>query len=59
MDQKIKVLIAEESEKFRKDAREYLTRHGVDLVCEVSDGTDIFSKIKQKIIIIITNRRNL
>ena len=47
MDQKIKVLIAEESEKFRKDAKEYLVRHGVDLVCEVSDGADIFSKIKQ------------
>ena len=47
MDQKIKVLIAEESEKFRKDAKEYLARHGVDIVCEVSDGTDIFSKIKQ------------
>jgi DNA-binding NarL/FixJ family response regulator len=47
MDQKIKVLIAEESEKFRKDTKEYLARHGVDIVCEVSDGTDIFSKIKQ------------
>jgi two-component system response regulator (stage 0 sporulation protein A) len=47
MDQKIKILIAEESEKFRKDAKEYLTRHGVELVCEVSDGTDIFTKIKQ------------
>lgn len=47
MDQKIKVLIAEESEKFRKDAKEYLVRHGIDFVCEVSDGTDIFAKIKQ------------
>ena len=49
MEQKIKILIADESEKFRKDAREYLSRYGVEFVAEVSDGTDIFAKIKQTV----------
>ena len=47
MEQKIKVLIADESEKFKKDTKEYLTRYNVECVGEVSDGTDVFAKIKQ------------
>ena len=47
MEHKIKVLIADESEKFRKDAKEYLSRYGVEFVGEASDGTDVFVKIKQ------------
>ena len=47
MEHKIKVLIADESEKFRKDAKDHLTRYGVEFVGETSDGTDVFAKIKQ------------
>jgi two-component system response regulator (stage 0 sporulation protein A) len=47
MEHKIKVLIADESEKFRKDAKEYLSRYGVEFVGEASDGADVFVKIKQ------------
>lgn len=46
MEQKIKVLIADESEKFKKDTKEYLARYNVECVGEVSDGTDVFAKIK-------------
>jgi len=47
METKIKILIADESEKFKTDAKEYLTRYGIEFVAELSDGTDIFAKIKQ------------
>ena len=47
MEQKIKVLIADESEKFKKDTKDYLSRYNIECVGEVSDGTDVFAKIKQ------------
>ena len=47
METKIKILIADESEKFRTDVKEYLTRYGIEFVAELSDGADIFAKIKQ------------
>ena len=47
MEQKIKVFIADESEKFRKDVKEYLSRYGVEFVGEAIDGADVFTKIKQ------------
>ena len=47
METKIKILIADESEKFKSDVKEYLSRYGIEFVAELSDGTDIFAKIKQ------------
>jgi len=47
MESKIRVLIADESEKFKKDVKDYLTRYGVEFVGEASDGADVFLKIKQ------------
>jgi len=47
METKIKILIADESEKFKTDVKEYLSRYGIEFVAELSDGTDIFAKIKQ------------
>ena len=47
MDTKIKILIADESAKFKADVKEYLSRYSIEFVAELSDGTDIFSKIKQ------------
>ena len=47
METKVKILIADESEKFKSDVKEYLSRYGVEFVAELSDGTDIFAKIKQ------------
>ncbi len=47
MEPKIKFLIADESEKFKTDVKDFLSHHGIECVSELSDGTDIFSKIKQ------------
>ena len=47
METKIKILIADESEKFKSDVKEYLSRYGIEFVAELSDGADIFAKIKQ------------
>ena len=47
MEPRIKILIADESDKFRADARDNLSRHGVEIVEESNDGTDVFAKIKQ------------
>ena len=47
METKIKILIADESEKFKTDVKEYLSRYGIEFITELSDGTDIFAKIKQ------------
>ncbi len=47
MEPRIKILIADESDKFRQDLRENLSRYGVEFVEESVDGTDIFSKIKR------------
>ncbi len=47
MEPRIKILIADESEKFRKDLKENLSKYGVEIVEETADGTDIFSKIKR------------
>ena len=47
METKIKILIADESEKFKTDVKNYLSRYGTEFVAELSDGADIFAKIKQ------------
>ena len=47
MEPRIKVLIADESDKFRADLKEALSRYGVAIVDESNDGTDVFLKIKQ------------
>ncbi len=46
MEPRIKILIADESEKFRHDLKENLSKYGVEFVEETGDGTDVFSKIK-------------
>lgn len=47
MDQRIKILIADESEKFRHDVKENLSRYGVDVVDETDNGADVLGKIKR------------
>ena len=47
METKIKILIADESEKFKADAKSYLSRYGIEFVADLDDGADIFAKIKQ------------
>ena len=47
MDQRIKILIADESEKFRHDVKENLARYGVDVVDETDNGADVLGKIKR------------
>ena len=47
MEQRIKILVADESEKFRNDVKETLSRYGVEIVEETDNGTDIFGKIKR------------
>ncbi|MBQ8496886.1 MAG: sporulation transcription factor Spo0A [Clostridia bacterium] len=47
MEPRIKILIADESEKFRAELKENLSRYGVEFVAECNDGTDVFIKIKQ------------
>ena len=47
MEQRIRVLIADESEKFRNELKENLSRYGVEIVDETDSGTDVFSKIKR------------
>ena len=47
METKIKILIADESEKFKADVKSYFSRYGIEFVAELSDGADIFAKIKQ------------
>ena len=47
MEPRIKILIADESEKFRADLKENLSKYGVEFVEETSDGTDVYSKIKR------------
>ena len=47
MEPRIKILIADESEKFRSDLKENLAKYGVEFVEETGDGTDVFSKIKK------------
>ena len=49
METKIKILIADESEKFKNDVKDYLSRYGIEIVAELSDGADIFAKIKQTV----------
>ncbi len=47
MEQKIKIIIADESEKFRADIKADLTEQGALVVCEMSNGDDIFTRISQ------------
>ncbi len=47
MEPRIKILIADESDKFRLDVKESLSRYGVEVAAECNDGTDVFVKIKQ------------
>ena len=47
MEPRIKILIADESEKFRVDLKEHLSKYGVEFVEETSDGTDVYAKIKR------------
>ena len=47
MEQKVRILIADENVEFRMNLRENLTRAGMEIVDEVSDGTDILTKIKR------------
>ena len=47
MEPRIKILIADESEKFRADLKENLVKYGVEFVEETGDGTDVFTKIKK------------
>ncbi len=46
METRIKILIADESEKFRRDLKENLSKYGVEFVEETGDGTDVYQKIK-------------
>lgn len=47
MEQKVRILIADENVEFRMNLRENLTRAGMEIVEEASDGTDILTKIKR------------
>ncbi len=47
MEPRIKLLIADESDKFRAELKDNLSRYGVEFVAESTDGTDVFVKIKQ------------
>ena len=47
MEQRIRVLIADENEKSRNELKENLARYGIDVVDETDNGADIFSKIKR------------
>lgn len=47
MDQRIKVLIADENNDFRHAIRENLIRAGIDIVDETDSGFDVLTKIKR------------
>ena len=47
MQQRIRVLIADENEKSRNELKENLARYGIDVVDETDNGADVFSKIKR------------
>lgn len=47
VEQRIKILIADESEKFRNDLKDNLSRFGIEIVDETDNGSDVFSKIKR------------
>lgn len=47
MEQRIKVFIADENGKFKKELRENLALYGIDIIDDTCDGTDIFGKIKR------------
>ena len=47
MDQRIKVLIADENNDFRHAIRENLIRAGIDVVDETESGFDVLTKIKR------------
>ena len=47
MEQRIRVLIADENEKSRNELKENLARYGIDVVDETDNGADVFSKIKR------------
>ena len=47
MDQRIKVLIADENNDFRHAIRENLIRAGIDVVDETDSGFDVLTKIKR------------
>ena len=47
MDEKVKVLIADENVEFRVTLRENLMRANIDVVEETSTGLDILTKIKR------------
>ena len=46
MDEKVKVLIADENADFRKALKENFIRASIDVVDEASSGTDLLAKIK-------------
>lgn len=47
MDQKVKILIADENVEFRSALKENLTRAGMEVVEEADSGIDILTKIKR------------
>lgn len=49
MQPRIKIMIADESEKFRADLKENLSKYGIEIVEETGEGTDVYSKIKRSI----------
>ena len=49
MQPRIKIMIADESEKFRADLKENLSKYGIEIVEETGEGTDVYSKIKRSL----------
>ena len=47
MDEKVKVLIADENVEFRATLKENFIRAGIDVVEEASSGVDLLPKIKR------------
>lgn len=47
MEQKVRILIADENVEFRMSLRDNLTRAGMEVVDEASDGSDLLAKIKR------------
>ena len=47
MEQKIKILIADENGEFRSALKESLTHMGMEIVDEASNGLDVLTKIKR------------
>ena len=47
MEQKIKILIADENNEFRANLKSNLTHNNMEIVDETSNGLDVLTKIKR------------